>query len=120
MQARTRYSLVFLTLLLGVSFGVIITSRLGISPPSSAAPQAEGPRLTIEGPPGVPMDTTLFRNIARRENPAVVSVTTRARVIGYDPGEDLFRWFFGQQPVPRERIQRGLGSAFLMGQSGEF
>jgi hypothetical protein len=94
MQARTRYSLlILLTLVLGVSFGVIITSRLGISPPSSAAPEAEGPRLTIEGPLGVPMDTILFRNIARRENPAIVSVTTRARVLGYDPGEDLFRWF---------------------------
>jgi serine protease Do len=65
------------------------------------------------------MDTTLFRNIARRENPAVVSVATRARVLGYDPGEDLFRWFFGEQPLPRERIQRGLGSGFLIGQSGE-
>jgi serine protease Do len=119
MQSRTCHSLIFLTLVIGVSFGVVVTSRLGIPPPSSATLQAEEPPLAIQGSPGVPMDTALFRNIARRENPVVVSVTTRALVRGYDPGEDLFHWFFGEQPVPRERIQRALGSGFLISESGD-
>jgi serine protease Do len=113
-----RYSLILLTLVIGISFGVVVASRVGIAPPSTATPRA-GPAITVQGPPGIPMDTSLFRNIARRENPAVVSVTTRSRVRGHDLEEDLFHWFFGEEPVPRERVQRALGSGFLISQAGE-
>lgn len=119
MHSRARYSLILLILLIGVSFGVVVASRLGVSPASDATPRAEAPSPAVQGPPGMPMDTVLFRNIARRENPAIVSVTTRSRVRGHDLDEDLFRWFFGEQPMPRERIQRSLGSGFLISQSGE-
>lgn len=118
MHLRIRYPLILLTLVIGTSFGVVVASRVGIAKVSDAVPQA-GPSPTLEAPPGVPMDTNLFRNIARRENPVVVSVTTRSRVTGRDVEEDLFRWFFGEQPMPRERIQRALGSGFLISQAGD-
>jgi serine protease Do len=114
-----RYSLTLLALLTGVFFGAIVTSRLDLSSRSSAAPQSVTPALEAQGPPGGPMDTALFRNIALRENPAVVSITTRARVRGDDPGDELFRWFFGGQAVPRERIQHALGSGFLISAAGD-
>jgi S1-C subfamily serine protease len=38
MQTRTRYALILLTLGLGVSYGVAMTSRLGISASSSDSP----------------------------------------------------------------------------------
>lgn len=118
MRLQMRYSLILLTLVIGISFGVVMASRVEIAPVSNAGPWPE-PSLTIQAPPGMPMDTNLFRNIARRENPAVVSVTTRSRVRGHDVEGDFFRWFFGEQPAPRERIQRALGSGFLISQAGD-
>jgi serine protease Do len=113
-----RYTGIVLALVIGVSFGVVVASRVGIGPVSNAQSRPEPP-LTIQTAPGVPMDTNLFRNIARRENPAVVSVTTTSRVRGHDVEEDFFRWFFGEEPIPRERIQRALGSGFLISRVGE-
>ena len=119
MYSRARYSLILLTIVLGVSFSVVVASRLGVAPASDASPNVETPAQATQAPPGVPMDTALFRNIARRENPAVVSVTTRSRVRGHDLDDDSYRWFFGEEPGPRERVERSLGSGFLISQFGE-
>jgi serine protease Do len=73
---------------------------------------------------GEVMTTTLFRNMAKRENPAVVFITTQARVQAPEPasffgGDDFLRRFFGGPVHPRERIQRALGSGFLISRDGE-
>jgi serine protease Do len=78
--------------------------------------------------PGEPMNTGLFRNIAARQNPIVVFITTESRVRVPDLSEffgpdDFFRRFFGGPPqgesFDRERVQRGLGSGFLITAEGE-
>jgi len=67
----------------------------------------------------------LFRDIVKSQNPVVVSITTESRVAqgaGQFPGdEDFFRRFFGAPPssMPREQLQRGLGSGFIISPDGE-
>jgi serine protease Do len=70
------------------------------------------------------MDTALFRNMAQRENPAVVYITTQSRldepeVTEFFDGDDFLQRFFGGPMRRRERVQRALGSGFLIGQDGE-
>ena len=58
-----------------------------------------------------------FRDIVRRENPAVVSITTRSRVRGW--GEDdreLFRVF---ELRPPGRVQLAAASGFLISSAGD-
>ncbi|HEY7291033.1 MAG TPA: Do family serine endopeptidase [Vicinamibacterales bacterium] len=68
--------------------------------------------------------TSLFRNIVKRENPVVVSITTQSRVRTPDTdemfgGDEFFRRFFGAPQQPRERTQRALGSGFIISADGE-
>jgi serine protease Do len=70
------------------------------------------------------MDTSLFRTIAKRENPVVVSIMTESHVRTPDVSQlfgsdEFFRRFFGAPVQPREEIQRGLGSGFLITSDGE-
>lgn len=70
------------------------------------------------------MNTSLFRTIAKRENPVVVFITVQSRtrapeMTQFFGGDDFFRRFFGAPAQPREQIQRGLGSGFLITSSGE-
>lgn len=69
--------------------------------------------------PEVPLTTDLFRTIARQQNPIVVSIMTRARVEVPSPEDEFFQWFFGRPLQPEGRVQRGLGSGFLIGRDGE-
>jgi serine protease Do len=118
MCLQLRSSLMLLTLVVAIPFGSAMVSRVGSVPVMDAAPRPAQP-LAGRAPAGVPMDTSLFRNIARRENPAVVAVTTRSRVRGHDVEEDLFRWFFGEPPASRDRVERALGSGFVISRAGE-
>ena len=68
--------------------------------------------------------TSLFRNIVKRENPVVVSITTQSHVKTSEPndlsgGDDFFRRFFGAPRVPQEQVQRALGSGFIISADGE-
>ena len=73
---------------------------------------------------GAVMDTALFRNMATRENPVVVYITTKSRMEApelteFNAGDDFLRRFFGG-PTPRGgRVQRGLGSGFVISPEGE-
>jgi serine protease Do len=75
---------------------------------------------------GEAMTTGLFRAIAARENPVVVAITTESHVKApaltqWFGNDDFFRQFFGAPgpQAPREQIQRGLGSGFLISANGE-
>jgi S1-C subfamily serine protease len=73
---------------------------------------------------GAMMNTHLFRNIARRENPVVVFITTQSRlrepdVSQYLGPDDFFRRFFGGPIQPREQVQRAAGSGFIIDADGE-
>jgi S1-C subfamily serine protease len=64
------------------------------------------------------MGTALFRDIARWQNPVVVSIVTQSRVQAVPEEEEFFRWFFGLPPAePERRVQRGVGSGFLSAHS---
>jgi serine protease Do len=71
-------------------------------------------------PPSVPMDVTLFRDIARRQNQVVVAIKTAARV-EHPVVEDAewFERFFGRKPQPRTTVRREIGSGFLISRDGE-
>src|SRR5690554_3215290 len=93
----TRKSSIFYGLLIAVSslvVGMIIASRLDLTPHSSAA---DGP-LTIpatnSAPLEGPLDATTFRNIAREAGPAVVSIRTTA-MRSVTPGAGSLEEFFG-------------------------
>ncbi len=72
---------------------------------------------------GRPVDTYVFRNIARQQNPVVVFITTESKVRVEMPPEvndEFFRRFFGVPPTrPRDQVRRALGSGFLIGGEGE-
>jgi serine protease Do len=67
----------------------------------------------------VPLTADLFRTIASQQNPAVVAISTRTRVETPVPEDDLFQWFFGRPQQREGRIQRNLGSGFLIGGDGD-
>ncbi len=125
----TRKSSVFYGLLIAVTslvVGMVIASRLDLTPVSSAA---NGP-LTIPAtnsdPLDGPIDATTFRTIARVAGPAVVSiqVTSMREVRG---GGGLFGFPFpgvpspnnrGERDMPREVPQTGAGSGFIIDKAG--
>src|SRR5262245_10786771 len=68
------------------------------------------------------LTTTLFRNIAKQQNPVVVAVTSESHLNEQDlkqlfGDDDLFSRFFGSGP--RSEIRRALGSGFLVSPDGE-
>jgi serine protease Do len=67
-----------------------------------------------------PMDTGLFRTIARQQNPAVVAVMTTTRPEApASEDADLLERFLGRM-VPREpRLRREFGSGFLISRDGD-
>ncbi len=81
-----------------------------------AAPQRT-PQATAAANRGDIMNTHLFRNITRRQNPVVVFITTQSclrepDLSQYFGPDDFFRRFFGGPIQPREQIQRASGSGF--------
>jgi serine protease Do len=112
--------------------GAIVASQLGLSSESRAAEPAaqSSDRSSSVNEPGMPMNTHLFRDIAKAVNPVVVYVTTESRVqssntdsFGNGPEGDFFRQFFGApfggQQQPRSQIERALGSGFIISKDGE-
>jgi serine protease Do len=86
---------------------------------------AESPKSTDgSGDGDEPIRTGLFRRIAQRQNPIVVSITTQSRVKNSDVshrfgGDDFFGRFFGTPRGPREQLQQSLGSGFVISSAGE-
>jgi serine protease Do len=99
-----------------VAAGMVIASNLGLTPQSAAGP------LTIPATNSTPIagaiDATTFRNIAKGENPAVVSIVT----ISHQKRQDISELFqFPGQPrqAPRPRgndqdLVQGAGSGFII------
>ncbi|HEX5476129.1 MAG TPA: trypsin-like peptidase domain-containing protein [Vicinamibacterales bacterium] len=124
-----------------VAVGMVIASRLDLSPTASAAPAVSVPS-TNSAPITGPIDATTFRNIAKADMPAVVNIQTESHARRRDMseffgggGDDLLRRFFGQQgqggegenPTPRNRgrgqqdqgpAMVGAGSGFVIDKTG--
>ncbi len=126
------YSLLIMVASLAV--GMVIASRLELTPASSAQTAA-----TLAVPPmnsaplSGPVDAGTFRTIAKTVSPAVVNIrsTSRQRAqemtefFGGGGGDDLLERFFGgqggrQQPRPRPREQETLsaGTGFVISRDG--
>jgi serine protease Do len=84
----------------------------------ASATMAESPQTRQNSPASV--GTTLFRDIARRQNPSVVSIMVRVRGRSWSQDElDVFRLFGVAPPEPGVDVQRVLGSGFIISAAGE-
>src|SRR5512134_3911627 len=127
----TRKTTLFYALLLAVAslaVGMVIASRLDLSPASSAQTVAAPPMNSA--PLGGPVDAATFRNIAKTVSPAVVNIrsTSKQRVQEmtefFGGGDDLLERFFGggggrggrqrPQPRPREQETQAAGTGFVI------
>jgi serine protease Do len=113
---------------------LVIASRLGLSPESSAQTVA-APAMNSTPLTG-PVTATTFRDIAKRASPAVVNIRTESRQRTQDlseffGGSDLFDRFFGApggagggggrarpESRQREQVVQAAGTGFIIDKSG--
>jgi serine protease Do len=128
----SRKTTLFYVVLIAVAslmVGMVIASRLGLSPTSSA--QTMTIPSTNSTPLSGPVDATTFRNIAKAQSPMVVSIRTESRQRTQDlseffgGGDDLLDRFFGggaapqqRRQQPRERLTQAAGSGFIINKDG--
>ena len=128
----TRKTTLFYAVLIAlasVAVGMVIASRLDLSPHSMAQTVSVPPANSA--PPSGPVDATTFRNIAKAQIPTVVNIETEARARSRETNEffsdDFLNRFFGgpQQRSPRGRgpqgeppIQEGRGTGFIIDKAG--
>jgi serine protease Do len=127
----TRKTTLFYAVLIAtasVAVGMVIASRLDLSP-SSMAQTVNVPAVN-SAPLNGAIDAQTFRNIAKAQTGAVVNISTEARLRGRestDYGEDLLQRFFGDpRQAPRGRgrqgpqppVQQGTGTGFIIDKSG--
>src|SRR5438105_4648548 len=121
LSMSTRKTTFFYALLLAVAslaVGMVIASRLDLSPVSSAQTIAVPPMNSA--PISGPIDAQTFRNIAKAQSPMVVNIRTEMKAKAQDLTEffgngggggqapdDLFRRFFGQPGAPDQDDQGG-------------
>ena len=118
-----------------LAVGMVISSRLGLTPLSSA--QTAAPPMN-SAPVTGPLTATTFRDIAKAVSPAVVNIRTESRQRAQDlsdffggqggqgGGGDLFERFFGQpgpgprpQPQqPRDQLVQAAGTGFIIDKAG--
>src|ERR1044072_2265076 len=99
-----RKTTLFYAILIAVaslSVGMVIASRLGLSPESSA-PTIAAPSMHRE-PLSRPVDATTFRNIAKNVSPAVVNIRTESKQRAQDLND-----FFGGGKEEGVQIRRDL------------
>jgi len=130
----SRKTTLFYALLLAVAslaVGMVIASRLDLSPASSAQTVAAPPMNSA--PLGGPVDAATFRTIAKTVSPAVVNIrsTSKQRVQEmtefFGGGDDLLERFFGgggrgqgqgQGAPPREQETQAAGTGFVISKDG--
>jgi serine protease Do len=114
-----------------LAVGMVIASRLDLSPESSAQSL---PVTRNSAPLDGPVTAGTFRDIAKAVTPAVVNIRTESRQQAQDLNEffggsgngqdDLFERFFGQggggqgRQRPREQIVQAAGTGFIIDKAG--
>ncbi len=137
--STTRKATLFYVVLVAMAslvVGMVIASRLDLSPVSSA--QTLAIPATNSAPLSGPVDATTFRSIAKAQSPMVVSIRTESRQRTQDlseffGGDDLLERFFGapgmgqQRPRGQEappqrrqqpRVTQAAGSGFIINKEG--
>src|SRR5262252_8508403 len=129
-----------LIVLASVAVGMVIASRLDLTPASSAQTIAVPPMNSA--PLTGPLSADTFRNIAKAQSPMVVNIRTEMKAKAQDleglfgGGDDFFRRFFGgpgggqgqgnnddngggqQRRRQREPIARAAGTGFIISKDG--
>jgi len=130
-----------LIVLASVAVGMVIASRLDLSPASAAQTIAVPPMNSA--PLTGPLSADTFRNIAKAQSPMVVNIRTEMKAKAQDleglfggGGDDFFRRFFGgpgggqgqggddnqggqqQRRRQREPIARAAGTGFIISKEG--
>ncbi|MGE0591592.1 MAG: trypsin-like peptidase domain-containing protein [Vicinamibacterales bacterium] len=111
-----------------LAVGMVIASRLDLSP-SSSAQGLSAPPAANSAPITGPLSATTFRDIASAVSPAVVNIRTESRQRTQDLneffgfGDDLFERFFGdrgpnQPQQPREQVVQAAGTGFIIDKAG--
>jgi serine protease Do len=106
---------------------LVIASRLGLAPESSAQTTVAPPMNSA--PLTGPLTANTFRDVAKTVMPAVVNIRTESRQRAQDlseffGGSDLFDRFFGQQEPrggqqrPREQVVQAAGTGFIIDNAG--
>jgi serine protease Do len=121
----TRKTTLFYAALIAVAslaVGMVLASRLGLSPESSAQSMAVPPANSA--PLTGPVDATTFRNIAKAASPFVVNIRTESRRRAQDlteffGGQDPLQRFFGapggqNRQQPREETMLAAGTGFII------
>ena len=143
MLSNRKSTLFYLLLVVVASImvGMVLASRLDLSPTSSAQSTAAPPMNSA--PITGPLTATTFRDVAKSVSPAVVNIRTESKqraqdlsdFFGGGGGDDLLDRFFGlpgapqgrgqgqqgpqgQRPQPREETVRAAGTGFIIDKSG--
>ena len=136
---KTTFFYALLVATASLAVGMVLASRLGLSPESSAQSVAatRGNSAPITGV----VNATTFRDVAKLVTPAVVNIRTESRQKAQDltdffggggggGTDDLFQRFFGQpnpnqrgqqppqQQRPREQVVQAAGSGFIIDKAG--
>jgi serine protease Do len=117
----------FLIAVASLAVGMVIASRLDLSPASTAATLSTPPVSST--PLMGPLSADTFRNIAAAATPMVVNIRTESKAKGQDlsslfgggggGGDDLFHRFFDQPGAqPHERVAVATGTGFIISKDG--
>ena len=122
----------FLIMVASLAVGMVIASRLDLTPASSAQSTLGAAPPMNSAPLSGPVDASTFRNIAKAMSPAVVNIrsTSKQRAqemtefFGGGGNDDLLERFFGgggqnrQRPQrPREQETQAAGTGFVINKS---
>jgi serine protease Do len=136
---KTTFFYALLIAIASLAVGMVIASRLGMSPESAA--QSVNTTRGNSAPLTGGVNATTFRDIAKSVTPAVVNIRTESRQRAQDltdffggggGGDDLFERFFGQpnpnqrggggggqrQQRPREQVVQAAGTGFIIDKAG--
>ena len=139
---KTTFFYALLIAIASLAVGLVMASRLGLSPESAAQTVAAPPMNSA--PLTGPLTATTFRDIAKSVSPAVVNIRTESRQRQQDltdffggggggGADDLFERFFGgppgqgqggqgggqgRQQRPRDQVVQAAGTGFIIDKAG--
>jgi serine protease Do len=88
-------------------------------------PQVQNPISAPPAPPPILQssgDPNFVVNVVQKVGPAVVRIDSARTITSSradDFGDPFFRRFFGDEPQPQQRVERGSGSGFIISTNGQ-